>query len=181
MNHFFDGGAHHGEIFDYLPKHPELRIGTVWCFEPSLRHLPVLIERAKQQPNYMVRVCPFGLWHMNGTRTFFERSDPMGDSFVRDAYYREGNSLSLEAVYPAAVISTAEFLTQRCEPKSVVMKLDIEGAEYLVLDSVLRRPEASLILTKVMVEWHHVSGQADKEDLIRRTLDAGIEYEEWKS
>src|SRR6266700_5424283 len=134
MNHFFDVGANIGQTFDdFLCPTKDFDGWTIWCFEPSPRHLPGLIERVSKERNrFSIKICPFGLWAATAIVRLFEKNDEQGDSFEEVL----NNTSNLENGYEihAAVFPLVGFISNVIgENDHATIKLDAEGAEYAIL------------------------------------------------
>lgn len=65
----------------------------------------------------------------------------------------------------------------------IILKLDIEGAEYAVLKDMLETGSINNI-SKLMIEWHYNKINLSEKDhlaLLRRLEDSGIPVEEWNA
>lgn len=164
MNHFFDVGACIGQTFDnYLCKDDRHDGWTVWCFEPSLRHLPQLCSRIEAvKTRYSIVLCPFGLSGINTTAPFYVRAeDWQGDSFSPNLYtlgQQERVSLkNLDAGYRliASMASLPDFILAHTDPKDTIeLKLDCEGGEFTALPALLNCQEALKRVSALLVEFH---------------------------
>ena len=119
MNHFFDIGANVGQTFDdYLCKTNKYDGYTVWCFEPSPRHVPALMNKAvENSKRYTINVCPFGLRGRITVSKFYQKDDPRGDSF--ESYLASDHETkNMEygyAIYSPA-IGIADFIKSSTQP-----------------------------------------------------------------
>jgi FkbM family methyltransferase len=159
--HFFDVGANIGQTFDdYL-------LGTncydgwdIWCFEPSPRHVPALMERVHAlSDRYKIHVCPFGLSDHTGASVFFQKDDPRGDSF--EHYLRsDHDTVNLEHGYVlhSYCAEIAPFILSHTAPEDrIVLKLDCEGSEYCILRSLYSDELARGQIEEILVEWHTIN------------------------
>ena len=173
MNHFIDGGSNIGQTFDDFLTRTNMFDGwRVWCLEPSPRHVPALMERAKLlRDRYHLVICPFGISARSGFFNFFEKDDPRGDSFeaVTWSDHEVRNSPSSLPIVAAAV-GIDDFLSFLDEPQQVVLKLDVEGEEYRILDALLRSPRLGMV-SEILVEWH---GIGSTPPATREQLEAGF-------
>lgn len=156
--HFFDVGANVGQTFDdYLRLHGEFDGCDLWCFEPSPRHLPKLMEKmGLLRERYRIHVCPFGLAAKTGVRSFSVKDDPRGDSFeVRQA---RTAPIMLGYALEVAAFGVVDFILTHTQPQDrIVLKLDCEGAEYEILQALLEAPgceEAHRRVEVKLVEFH---------------------------
>lgn len=179
MNHFFDVGAFKGTtLTDFLSKTSDYDGWTVWCFEPSPRHLAELIETAKQFiDRYKIKICPFGIAAWMGPHIFYEKDDPMGDSFEESlASDHPTNNLNPGYQLLAPCLSLGYLCRYHLQEQDrIVVKLDCEGSEYGILESLSHYTPPQI--TKIFVEWHTIGTPHDTpENLIKRQK---VPVEQW--
>lgn len=161
MNHFFDVGANIGQTFtDYLVGNKNHDGWKIWCFEPSVRHLPQLVAQIEAvKTRYSVVLCPFGISGESTTAQFYPKIDPRGDSFEQYLYCNPPTpvvnlSAGYELVFP--MVSLPEFILRHTAPGDVIeLKLDCEGGEFTALPALLNYPEALNRISTFFVEFHH--------------------------
>jgi len=181
-SHFLDVGSNCGQTFtDYLNKDTKYDGWTVWCFEPSPRHIPALMEEARRQSSrYTVKVCPFGVYSFTGSERFFQKDDPMGDSFqpyLASDHVTENLETGYELICP--VVKLSDFIPRHIpDGEYIELKIDAEGSEYGILYDLLEREK---MVDRIMVEWHQIdpSGKDDRLELIERYRKIGKELEPW--
>lgn len=158
-NHFFDVGANIGQTFDdfLVPRAAQFALHKIWCFEPSPRHLPALLEKTRTV-GFDVHVCPFGLGGRTAAPVFFQKDDPRGDSFC--SYLASDHvtkNLAPGYTLHGAVFSAADFILAHTAPDDrITLKLDCEGSEYALLAHMLHEPEALARVETILVEWHTI-------------------------
>lgn len=160
-NHFFDVGANIGQTFDdfLLPRAKEFCRHTIWCFEPSPRHLPALIAKADSLAfEFDIHICPFGLGGRTSAPVFFQKDDPRGDSFCSHlASDHLTQNLTQSYALHGAIFSAAEFILAHTAPDDrITLKLDCEGSEYALLAHLLHEPQALARIESILVEWHTI-------------------------
>ena len=150
MNHFFDVGAHNGNTFQHLGG--EYDGWNIWCFEPSPRHLPDLILRARHlKHRFNVTICPFGLGGKTEVLEFYLKNDPQADSFSNK--FSENQDAGCKFVVPIQDIS--DFILKYTNKDDTIhLKLDCETSEYGILNSLINNVEAFSRVKKLMVEFH---------------------------
>lgn len=164
---FFDIGANIGQTFeDFLTKTTKYDGWTIWCFEPSPRHLPQLMENVKQfRDRYKIIICPFGVGAESEFKTFYQKDDPRGDSFHHYlASDHETVNLDLGYELMCPVIGIADLLAM---VDQVEIKIDAEGAEYEILGKMLNCNLRNV--HALYVEFHDV-GQP--KELAQELIDA---------
>jgi FkbM family methyltransferase len=158
MNFFLDVGAHNGNTFQHLDAR---YLGwTIFCIEPSQRHIPTLIEAAKNDKDkYKVIVCPFGLGEFTKSQIFLPKTNPEGDSFF-EGYEIDSN---LDYSLMAMTYSASEFILNVTKPEDKIhMKLDCEGSEYGILRDLMKNETAFNRIEKLFVEFHRIPGVGDE-------------------
>jgi len=185
-NHFFDVGANIGQTFsDYLNKTNNFDGWDVWCFEPSPRHLPELMQEVqKWSSRYKIHVCPFGIRGDSGTLTFHQKDDPRGDSF-QPYLASDHETLNLTTgydlrVFAAGIIDSIDALT---DPKDrIVLKLDCEGSEFSILLKLLKDPIILPRVVEIFVEFHHIErggSHVERDAIIKSYAARGIVLHQW--
>lgn len=142
---FIDGGAHSGETIRAFEKsnlysqHP----WEIFSFEPN----PYLIPKIPKRPN--VTVLSKAMWiHDKGLDFYFGLMDT-GGNVVR---HRATN----KALHPIRVDSVdfGRWLKKNFKREDIIfVKMDIEGAEYQVLDKMLEDGSVAYV-DKFYVEFH---------------------------
>lgn len=184
MKHFLDVGANTGQTFgDFLLSRGEFDGATVWCFEPSPRHVQALMARVAEvrQRYAAVEVCAYGLGATTGEAVFYLKDDPRGDSFW--AWTRTDHEPRNVATIRTACIGIVPWLQAHTAPADdVTLKLDCEGAEHGIMLALLNGPADALgRVREVLVEWHEVQGREREErrHITWRAEQAGIRVREW--
>ncbi len=180
MNHFLDIGANVGNTFDwYLMKTTDYDGWHVWCFEPSIRHLEALRARCSQimannEHNYTITICPFALSDFTGYSKIFETVDSLGDSLNETSYTRPFEIL-------CGVMHAAEFIADMIPPpERMVLKVDPEGSEIKILNSILQSHFRSIVerIDKILVEFHDVT-MPFYDEMCARIKSENIPIELW--
>lgn len=193
MKYFFDVGANVGQTFDwYLCPRQEYDGWHVVCVEPSPRHLAPLLERVSRPDiagRYGVTVLPCAIGERDGTMQLFEKDDPRGDSLFAQTWMGGlvGNRPPPYRVVVAVQRLSQVILAHTKKEDELVVKLDVEGAEYGILEDLLQCPAALIRITQLHVEWHKLTGTPEEQqaeratevDLVRRLNHAGVPVTTW--
>lgn len=188
-NYFFDIGANIGQTFDeYLAKHPEYDGWNVWCFEPSPRHLAQLLQKAEEyKDRYQITVFPFGVGR-HGLFSFGEREDPLADQFqyhgFAQYFSKKGYSISNYSVQIFFLLDQIPFTPEQFMFPQVVLKLDCEGAEYDILNSIAMDIKHigryHKFITRILVEWHpHPLRTHEARLELEKIITSKIPIEPW--
>ena len=129
---FIDGGAHFGESYTAFQK-SNLYSRYSWDII-AIEANPKLIDRLPRVPN--LTVLNKAIWVSDGTLEFHMESDTSGaNSLVRDPK-RDSKSMIVES------FDFSPWLESNFSVDDyVILSLDIEGAEYEVLDRLLEGPD----------------------------------------
>ena len=186
MKHFLDVGANIGQTFDdFLTQTTDWDGATIWCFEPSPRHVPPLMDKAKTlSTRYKINICPFGLADCTTIMPFYQKDDARGDSFAQ-ILYSDHVTENLEAGYHLSllVLSVTDFLNFQTKPEDeVTIKLDCEGSEYGILsDLFVNGQKLAPRIRKIYLELHTTECNAPKnaKALCVGLQRMGIEVTQW--
>ena len=177
MKYFFDVGAHTGNTFPHLGL--EYDGWTIFCFEPSQKHIPILIDYVKNlKDRYKIFVCTFGLGEFTKPEIFFPKTNGEGDSFFEGYEINENLGYNLIPI----TYSVSEFILTFTKPEDKIhMKLDCEGSEYGILKSLMRTESAFNRIEKLFVEFHRVPGYGDeiREEMSRFCDNLGHPIHHW--
>jgi FkbM family methyltransferase len=150
---FIDGGARIGETVEmFLNTRPDLKGCDVYFFECNNDHLDVLnnIRETNQDYNFIIK--NEAIWIEDGESDFYISIDRWGDAgCTLDPSKRE--KLDMENPKRVKTINFSNFINQFSDDDHIIVKLDIEGAEYKVVNDLLN----SGVITKIKelhVEWH---------------------------
>jgi len=197
---FIDGGARQGEIYnwngqpnsgiidtqlnvdvdrDNMPiPFPHLKGAEIHMFEPNTRNWEQeRMEMAKKISLFAecVYVHSVAIWHTEEKRDFYVGIDEFGDLGSTLIKEKE-EKLDWDNPLSVQCIDIRKFLKDTFDPADLVMlKLDIEGAEYDVLPELLKDGEAMIILKSLFVEWHP-NFLPDKAAAVMPTIMAQINY-----
>lgn len=150
---FIDGGARIGESIDeLLKKREDLKGCDVYLFECNSDHHDTLVKIRDTNKDYNFIVRDEALWDKNGEMSFYISIDQWGDlGCTLDPTKRE--RLDLEHPRNVKTLRLSDFLTQFTDEDYVVLKLDIEGAEYRVISDLINTGKINK-LKELYVEWH---------------------------
>ena len=150
---FIDGGARVGESVEFLlDKREDLKGCDVYFFECNPEHKKTLegISATNKDYNFIVR--DEALWTSEGTKNFYISNDRWGDlGCTLDPYKLE--SLDRENILEVKTISLSDFINSLPEDAYIVLKLDVEGSEYEIINDLLQTGSFKRI-KELYVEWH---------------------------
>lgn len=185
---FIDGGAHSGEslnwLFDQEGRSKEILIAPwvdkVVFVEPTPDYAPSLSRI--RHPKIEVAFENVALFSESGSLDFYRAVDVWGD-LGNSLFAQKGSRERMNTGEPVRV-QTAKvdaFIERVTRPDDyVILKLDIEGAEFDVLSCLLQNPQISRRLKEVYIEWHAMDGKLESRPQLEAGLRAlGIEYMMW--
>ena len=182
---FIDGGANHGQSLALFAE-CESMSGEfdIYSFEPNPNLHPDIegVIRKYYRSNRHAELLKYGLWNNNGILEFkqqplnFDQGRGWGSSFM------EGKStLRVFEKVDVNVTDLSNFVAkhvQQCD--FLFLKLDVEGAEYRILDKMFSDDTIKLI-DALAVEFHddkfsYIPG-GTSSDIMKRIQDQGIEVD----
>jgi FkbM family methyltransferase len=150
---FIDGGARVGESIEtYLKTKQDLIGCNLHLFECNPTHIDKLNSLQDTYPEYNITVHQAALWNQEGEQDFYYSTDVWGDLGCTLNNSKQ-EKLDLENPIKVKSIKLSNFLTQFTEDDYIIIKLDIEGAEYEVVEDLLNTGKISLI-KEIYIEWH---------------------------
>ena len=167
---FIDGGARIGESIEILlDKRDDLKGCDVYMFECNDAHYQTLYEIQKNNKNYNFIVRTEALWNQDGESDFFISIDQWGDlGCTLDSSKRE--KLDISNPKKVKTIKFSDFVNQFDNDDYIVIKLDIEGAEYNVVEDLIETGVINKV-NELFIEWHdhffNKSSQSLKERLTK--------------
>jgi FkbM family methyltransferase len=173
---FIDGGARIGETIEILlNKREDLKGCDAYLFECNSDHKSTLEEIAKNNKDYNFIIRDEAIWKENGEMQFYISNDRWGDlGCTLDPSKRE--SLDLDNPRTVKTINFSDFLLNFDEDDYIVVKLDIEGAEYEVIESILDSGTITRI-NELFIEWHDHFFTKSSEPLKQRLLAYDIKID----
>lgn len=178
---FLDIGANVGQTFDdFLSKDPKYDGWDVWCFEPSPRHLSGLMETSSRyRDRYKIHICPFGVSDENGLCLLYQKTDPRGDSFHYELEARQGVK-NIEPGYSIVVPSKGIMeVLDMCYGDETVIKLDCEGSEYQILETMKDHNIGLFGVSDVYVEFHEIGEAHRAPEEICQDLSRQVSVKQW--
>lgn len=167
---FIDGGAHKGEAIEVLlDKREDLQGCVAHFFEPNPDLINLLEDFAKDNKNYEIIVHHSALWIEDGEIDFLEsiaRWNTLASTVVDSMNEIWGLKLDRENPKKVPSVSLSKFLEQFSDDDYVVVKLDIEGSEYYVIEDLFNSGAINKI-DELFIEWHdhffpHLKGKGDE-------------------
>jgi FkbM family methyltransferase len=154
---FIDGGAHIGEAIEVLlDKREDLKGCEVHFFEPNLNLIGRLEDMAKHITEYDVKVYHAALWDKEGEIDFLEsieRWSTLASTVVPEMNEIWGLKLDRENPKKVKTVSLSDFINQFDDEDYLVVKLDVEGSEYTIVEDLFKTGTINKI-NELYLEWH---------------------------
>lgn len=150
---FIDGGARIGEtLYMFLGKRPDLLGCDVYFFECNENHINTLKTISETNKDYNFILKQNAIWNKNETKLFYITNDQWGDL---GCTLKPEKKERMDKENPMVVecIDFSEFIKSFNDDIYLVIKLDIEGAEYEVLESLINTGMINKI-NELYVEFH---------------------------
>ncbi|MDJ0637894.1 MAG: FkbM family methyltransferase [Paracoccaceae bacterium] len=166
-----DLGAHVGNAsieFAHCAKH-------VYAFEPNPRNFKELKAQTRRYSN--ISVFEEAVSDKQGEAKLFYENAKLGRHFEGATILSGKSNIGYDKSYNVKTVSILDVLDRIGEPVSLI-KMDVEGAEYVILDALITSGRLAEI-GKIYVECHadRIEGLQDAKD---RTL-AAAEAKGWLS
>lgn len=178
---FIDCGGHNGSSVRKFRRQfdPTCRF-EIFTFEPN----PAF---ARDYANFQRHhLLPYAVWTDDTEMDFFlDREDGDGSTLIREKTTREDGGIGqLDKEIPLKVraIDLSSWIKRNFRNGDhLVLKLDIEGAEYKVLEKLIQ-DETIKLVDQLFIEWHWSKiglAEAAHRDLASRLATLGIPVTEW--
>lgn len=195
MNILFDCGANIGQGFSKLVE--RLKIDSTWlvyCFEPNPNCIPLLkqntrVENIEQKAVWIKdeqrllilennlkevqKIHNINAEWIGGCTNILDAKD-----FVKPRHLKQSN-FKFNGLVDCIDFST--FVKSLCLPEDkVYLKMDIEGAEFAVLDKMIK-DKTILLIDEIFIEWHErlIRKNVNRQSYIDYFKANGIKYNEW--
>lgn len=160
--YFIDCGANEGQsLTRFTEKWADWKDYTIACFEPDPRAYPILLKKAERLQSTNIMCYEAAVWIEEGTIDLYQsREGNFGSSLLAD---KKTGSMSKDPI-KVECIDLSNFILSTCIGSAeVILKMDIEGAEYFVLDHLISTQAINLITT-LYIEFHGEKvGRADQD------------------
>jgi len=150
---FLDLGAHDGSSIPEFLTPAEMKSFFIYAWEPNPKHVPSLAALHSTYPHFVH--FPKAVWNAEGedvTLYIDKSNDNMkGSGIIKKSY---GNKHSDSATVNVKTTDIhAWIMANTCEEDDIVVKMDIEGAEYEVLRQMILMGSACR-MRKLYIEFH---------------------------
>ena len=177
MKYFIDGGGHRGESVRLFRGHyPKAEEFSIISFEPNV----LMHDDFKDLTNIELR--NEAIWIQDGNITFYNA----GLWTISSSLHRENKYIiNKNASVNVPCIDFSKWVNERFTLDDyVILKLDIEGSEYEVLQKMIDDGSIKLI-SKLYIEWHPAlrtlseDTMAVQERLVAKLAEYGLQGIFW--
>ena len=148
-----DCGANVGAVLeDFIKTRPGYEF---YAFEPNSDLIPQIREKVRNYPEVRVTVYDQAVWVHDGVVDFYlghhETSTLLRGKHVSERYQQQ---IDYDNPRQVTSVDLSGWLKATCCPHNyVVIKMDIEGAEYAVLEKMIADGTIHYV-DELFVEWH---------------------------
>lgn len=148
---YIDLGAYTGDTVDkFLRSHP--RITEVWAFEPY-PYTKEWDDIKRAYPNVEITLINKAAWIKDEELDFSVHANPHSHTIVSDCVnYKDGGTVKVAAI-DFVTWFTELYKLSYTTLDYVIVKIDVEGAEYAILERLIETGIISAI-NELYVEFH---------------------------
>ena len=171
----YDLGTHYGEgLRKMLKLH---KFDEVYCFEPN----PTInVHTFLSDVNHpKLHILKKAAWVKYGYHRFMaqrkEELDGHGFGAGLEGYGSDGGHFDAGMVETVDIVHAIKAYRKMC-----VVKMDIEGAEWKIIEKLCSDPDAMCMIDTIYIEWHMKYGTPERKyDLVMILKHYGINVIEW--
>jgi len=161
-NIFIDCGGHRGQSIRKFKKQKVYFLNEfeIYSFEPNFK----LIENYASQ-NTSDKIMPQAVWVEDKEMNFYlDENDFDGSSLLKEKKHPGGwRENNLEHPMKVGAIDFSSWVLRNFSINDyIILKMDIEGAEYEVLSKMIKDGSINYI-NELYIEWHHEKVNISKE------------------
>ncbi|WP_457093128.1 FkbM family methyltransferase [Microvirga sp. P5_D2] len=149
---YIDLGANKGDtVAAYLQQNPS---AFIFAFEPNPKLAEVL--RLRFANNSAVRVLEVACWIMDGSTRFYighDESSTLVEGKAQNSQFPQFDIDYRNSIFVKTIDIARWMLENFSQSDDIVVKMDIEGSEYKVLQRLLDTDAIDLI-REIRCEWH---------------------------
>jgi FkbM family methyltransferase len=178
---FIDCGGHNGSsVRKFRNEIDRNNQFDIFTFEPN----PEFSHHYSQFLRH--NLLPYAVWIEDGEQNFFlDHEDGDGSTLIREKLTKEEGGIGqLDKDSPLRVksIDLSSWLRRNFKKNDyIIVKLDIEGAEYKVLDKLCQDGTINYI-NQLFIEWHWFKigvPESTHQTLVKKINSLGIPVTEW--
>ena len=171
---FLDCGANAGQsLFRFMRHFKDQSEYEIHCFEPNLE----LHTHIRDKRNH-VHVHGVAVWIKNEMIKFYVADHHESSSLMVN---KTTGNITDDNYITVKGMDFSRWILETFDKKNfIVLKMNIEGAEYAVLDKMINDGSIDYINSLVVsFHDHKLTGEYDTDGLIKRIQDRGVVLERW--
>ncbi len=170
---YIDGGARIGESIEILlDKRKELKGCDSYMFECNPSHIETLNEIKKNNQDYNFIIKNEALWVENIEKDFYLSIDRWGDLGCTLKPEKK-ELLDIDNPIKVKCINLSEFLNSFSDNDYIILKLDVEGAEYEILEHLMNEGTINKV-KELYVEFHDYFFNQNSQNIKNRLMGFNI-------
>ena len=189
---FIDGGAFNGaSIRKFIKDYPDYAEYEIHSFEPNNHNFSMLEQWLKKQDLPNVQIYNTALWIKEENKKLWGGDAPGSASATLNIFKGIRHQKHQEAVNPRSIlptvkcISLANWITTNYERDDyIVLKLDIEGAEYEIFDDFFSK-NTFYYINEIVGEFHNkkcgIPIERDEQIVSKLKNEYGLNWKEWEA
>jgi FkbM family methyltransferase len=196
-SYYIDCGAHHGEtVKEFLDTGVITSEYNIICFEPNVQSFGILSENTDLFSKFKsVELNQNAIWESKGSKIFRmesyapEKYDGCGSTLIAENSWFTGYGVYDRNICVITVDLDSlikELVDKHETPPNIVVKLDIEGSEFVVLEKMISSGTIQKV-SKLFIEFHAWAMrdniqqyQVRQENIIAELTRLGINWSMWK-
>jgi len=170
---YIDGGARIGESIEILlDKREELKGCDSYLFECNPAHINTLNDIKFNNNNYNFIIKNEALWVENVEKDFYLSIDKWGDLGCTLKPEKK-ELLDINNPIKVKCVDLSQFLKSFKDDEYIILKLDVEGAEYDILEHLIKEGTINKI-KELYVEFHDGFFNQNSSYLKKKLIDLNI-------
>ncbi len=183
---FIDAGAHDGVLtFEHYIIHQDnLKECEVHFFEPlsfTFDFLEKNILNFKEKyPKYNYFLYNKAVWIADEENKFYEAIDIYGN-VGSTLHANKKELLKLNDPELVECVDIEKFIINNFTTDDyIVLKLDVEGSEYAIIEHLLKNNNAIHYLNELLIEWHDTFYvNTNSQNLLNELREKNINHSQW--
>lgn len=168
---FFDKNIHISDLDIYLFE----------CLPTCFDKIEYYKKEIEDKYDSIVFFIKNAISTFNGTANFYESIDKWGD-FGSTLMRNKREKLDLDNPIIVNTIDIIDFLNIFSDDDYIILKMDIEGAEYEIIQHLLNNPNVLKKINELHVEWHSqffIGGPKKEKQLKDKMKELNVNYIPW--
>jgi FkbM family methyltransferase len=149
---FIDLGANVGAVSKtFAQKNPD---SEIFCVEPNIRLIPAILGAAAELRR-TINIIWSAAWTYDGTINLYQSSAAAASTIIDGKIEHSGwPQIDYSKPEPVPCFDFSSWLLRRFSlHDDIILKMDVEGAEYDLLEKMLRDRSIYLV-RRLICEWH---------------------------